>query len=136
MQSQGLQLELSDGIGTARALINREVISELNLYQKHITINTVLVIRGQISRYSLEDGQTAFILNECPRLVLNQVSSRIGSPVPLMKAVDSNKYTDYHLRYSSFDFAIPFTFEFRQRNFLSMPAMCHEPALHGEETRQ
>ena len=46
MQSQGLQLELSDGIGTARALINREVISELNLYQKHITINTVLVIRG------------------------------------------------------------------------------------------
>ena len=32
MQSQGLQLEVSDGIGTAKMLINREVIAELNLY--------------------------------------------------------------------------------------------------------
>ena len=74
MQSQGLQLEVSDGLGTAKTLINREVISELTLYQKHISVNTVLVIRGQISRYSSEDGQTAFILNECPRLVLNEVT--------------------------------------------------------------
>lgn len=88
MQSQGLQLEVSDGIGTAKTVVNREVISELNLYQKHITVNTVLVIRGQISRFSSEDGQTVFILNECPRLVLNQVTGRIGNPVPLMKAVD------------------------------------------------
>lgn len=32
MLSQGLQLEVSDGIGTAKMLINREVIAELNLY--------------------------------------------------------------------------------------------------------
>ena len=88
MHSQGMQLEVSDGIGAAKMLINREVISELNLYQKHISIHTVLVIRGQISRYSSGDGQTSFILNECPRLVLNQVTGRIGNPVPLMKAVD------------------------------------------------
>ena len=88
IHSQGMQLEVSDGIGTAKTLINRDVISELNLYQQHISVNTVLVIRGQISRYSSEDGQTSFILNECPRLVLNQVTGRIGNPVPLMKAVD------------------------------------------------
>ena len=68
-------------------------------------------------------------------MVLNQVTGRIGNPVPLMKAVDQNKYNDYHLRYSSFDFAIPFSFEFRQRNFLSMPAMCHEPSIHKDEQR-
>ena len=78
-----------------------------------MTLHTVLVVRGQISRYSSPDGQTSFILNECPRLVLNEVTGRIGTPVPLMKAVDQNKYNDYHLRYSSFDFAIPFTYEFR-----------------------
>ena len=66
-----MQLEVSDGIGNAKMLINHEVISELHLYQKTITLNTVLVIRGQISRYSAEDGQTSFILNEVPRLVLN-----------------------------------------------------------------
>ena len=127
MQSQGLQLELSDGIGTARTLVNRDVISELNLYQKHISLNTILVIRGQISRYGSEDGQTAFILNECPRMVLNQIQGRIGNPVPLMKAVDQNKYNDYHSRYSSFDFAIPFTFEFRQQNCLNLSPICHDP---------
>lgn len=33
IHSQGMQLEVSDGIGTAKTLINRDVISELNLYQ-------------------------------------------------------------------------------------------------------
>lgn len=92
----------------------------------------MLVVRGQISRYSSPDGYTSFILNECPRLVLNEVTGRIGTPVPLMKAVDQNKYNDYHLRYSSFDFAIPFTFDFRQRHYLQMPALCHNPNVHQE----
>lgn len=52
-----------------------------------------------------------------------------------MKAVDQNKYNDYHLRYSSFDFAIPFSFEFRQRNFLAMSAMCHDPSIHSAELK-
>lgn len=46
MQSQLLQVELSDGLGTAKALINRDVISELSLYEQHICVHTVLVIRG------------------------------------------------------------------------------------------
>ena len=88
------------------------------MYGKLIHVNTVLVIRGQIFRQSCEDGQTAFVLNECPRLVLNSVTGKIGDPVPLMKACEQNKYHDYHLKYGSEEFAIPFTQEFRHRNFL------------------
>ena len=33
-----------------------------------------------------------------------------------MKACEQNKYHDYHLKYGSEEFAIPFTNEFRQRN--------------------
>ena len=44
--NQGLQLEVSDGIGTATALISREAVSELQMYGKMININSVLVIRG------------------------------------------------------------------------------------------
>ena len=109
---------MSDGIGTATALISREVVSELQMYGKLIHINSVLVIRGQIFRQSCGDGQTAFILNECPRLVLNHITGKIGDPVSLMKACEQNKYHDYHLKYGSEEFAIPFTPDFRARHYL------------------
>ena len=54
--NQGLQLEVSDGIGTATALISREAVSELQMYGKMININSILVIRGQIFRQSCGDG--------------------------------------------------------------------------------
>ena len=97
--------------------MSHEVITELQLYSKQLRINTVLVIRGFIFRQSCEDGQTAFILNECPRLVLDAVTAKIGDPVPLMKACEQNKYHDYHLKYGSEEFAIPYTEDFKSRNF-------------------
>lgn len=80
-------MELSDGIGIAKAVICREVISELELHKWNIAKGSVLVIRGLIFRQSCDDGQTAFILNECPRLVLNEVTGIVGKPIPLLKAV-------------------------------------------------
>jgi hypothetical protein len=44
----GVQLELSDGIGIAKAVISREVITELELYKWIIAKGSVLVIRGLI----------------------------------------------------------------------------------------
>jgi hypothetical protein len=46
----GVQLELSDGIGIAKAVISREVITELELYKWIIAKGSVLVIRGLIFR--------------------------------------------------------------------------------------
>jgi len=76
----------------------------------------VLVIRGQIYRQSCEDGQTAFILNESPRLILSEVTGAIGTPMPLIKACEQNKYSDYHLKYGSKEFAIPYTSTFKQNH--------------------
>ena len=42
-------------------------------------------MRGRVVRYSYEDGKTAFIFNESPRVVLNDVQQKvIGDPIPLM----------------------------------------------------
>jgi hypothetical protein len=95
-------------------------LAELELFKWPIQKQTVIVIRGQIFRQSCDDGQTAFIINECPRLVLNEVTSMIGKPIPLLKACELHKYSDYHLKYASDDFAIPFKAEFRQKFFKSL----------------
>jgi len=50
-------------------------------------VKSVIVIRGVIVRQSCEDGQTSFIINECPRLVLSDINDVIGNPQPLTKAV-------------------------------------------------
>jgi len=41
---------VSDGIGSAHAIVSREVLAELELLGMTIVKNTVLVIRGKIFR--------------------------------------------------------------------------------------
>ena len=66
-------LRLSDGVGFAQAIVTKEILDELWTFQNEIRHMCVIVIRGRIGRYSNEEGATAFILNEAPRLVLNDV---------------------------------------------------------------
>lgn len=47
---QGLSLEISDGVGSAPLIVNREIFSEIELSKMHITENSILVMRGRISR--------------------------------------------------------------------------------------
>ena len=107
-------------MGIAKAVFPREVIAELEQYGVELKVGTVIVIRGVIFRQTYEDGQTAFIINECPRLVLSEVTGIIGEPVPMLKAVSQHKYQDYHLKYSSDEFSIPFKSEFRDK-YLQKP---------------
>jgi hypothetical protein len=83
----GAQLEISDGVGIVKAMLSREVMSELDLYSWKIKKHAVIVIRGVIFRQSAEDGEPSFIINECPRLVLPEVTGLIGAPIPFMKAI-------------------------------------------------
>ena len=66
-------------------------------------------MRGDIFRQRFEDGKTAFIFNEAPRLVINEVENVIGEPVPLIKACDSNKYDDIQTKYAKDYFKIPYS---------------------------
>lgn len=93
------------------------MIAELDLYGIKLQKGTVIVMRGVVFRQNCEDGSPAFIINECPRLVLNDVTAIIGQPVPILKAIGQKKYEDYHLKYSSDEFTIPFSPEFRERYF-------------------
>jgi hypothetical protein len=47
-----------------------------------------MIMRGDISGRGCEDGKTGFILNETPRLVINDVDRVVGDPVPLIKACE------------------------------------------------
>ena len=67
---QGMSLEVSDGIGTANILLNKEIMAQIELLKIHITENSVICLRGRISRQPCESGHIALILNECPRLIL------------------------------------------------------------------
>lgn len=87
----------------------------------NITENSILVIRGRISRQPNDSGLTALVLNECPRLVLTgglQVLGRIGQPIPLIKACEQNKYADYNQKYpGSTYFSILYSLDFQQKYF-------------------
>lgn len=116
-QMQGMSLEVSDGIGTANILLNKEIMAQLELLKIHITENSVICLRGRISRQPCESGNIALILNECPRLILvggAQVVSRIGAPIPLIKACEQNKYVDYDSKYpGNIAHNIPYSLIFR-----------------------
>ena len=47
-------------------------------------------------RWSYEDGKTAFVLSQAPRLVINDVIKKpvgiIGAPMPLILAFNHQKY--------------------------------------------
>jgi len=91
LQMVGMTLEVSDGIGTANILLNKEIMAQIELLKIQITENSVICFRGRISRQPCESGHIALILNECPRLILvggSQVVSRIGAPIPLIKACE------------------------------------------------
>jgi hypothetical protein len=79
-------------VGIAKAIFRREVLAELDRYGIKLQKGSVIVIRGLLFRQPCEDGETAFILHECPRLVLNEVTGMIGTPIPISKAVSQHKY--------------------------------------------
>ena len=66
-----MSLEISDGVSSASLLVIREIMAEIKLAKMKITENSVLVIRGRISRLPNDIGHTALVVNECPRLVLS-----------------------------------------------------------------
>jgi len=70
LQTQGISLEVSDGVGTANIILNKEIMAQLDLLKIHITENSVICIKGKISRQPCESGHIALILNSTPRLVL------------------------------------------------------------------
>jgi hypothetical protein len=64
-------------------------------------------------RYSYEDGKTAFIINEVPRVVISDVKpQKIGDPVPLIKAFEEQKYENIDSKYTEDHFKIPFKTKF------------------------
>jgi hypothetical protein len=56
-----VNLQISDGIGFANAIMPKEILDELSLYSNQIKEKCILIIRGRLIRYSCEDGKTAFI---------------------------------------------------------------------------
>jgi hypothetical protein len=58
-------------------------------------------MRGRVIRSSYEDGKTAFIFNEAPRVVISDVRQKIiGEPIPLIRAFDQQKYDDIANKYA------------------------------------
>lgn len=71
---------MSDGIGIATALLQKNILDELTLYEQKINKNCIIIIKGDVFRQSLDDGKRGFILNQTPRLVISEVSSVVGEP--------------------------------------------------------
>ena len=67
------QLHISDGIGFASAVMPKNVLDQLWTFNNEIKNYAIVVIKGKLVRYSYEDGKTAFIINETPRLVINDI---------------------------------------------------------------
>lgn len=109
------QISLSDGIGYASAILPKEVLDELWMYNNQIEQYAIVLIKGKVVRYSYEDGKTAFIINEAPRVVVTDVApKKIGDPVPLVKAFDGKKYEAIETKYKDDYFSIPYKPKFKQ----------------------
>lgn len=102
-------IEVSDGLGTATAIIQKDIYDEMILNDQQITLCCVLVIKGDIFRQRCDDGKTGFIFNEAPRLIINDVVSVVGDPIPLMKALQQARYDDMAAKYPEGHFKIPYT---------------------------
>ena len=88
---------MSDGIGTCLIVFNRETMSEVEMQKMVITENSVIVLRGRLSRQPNDTGTTVLVMNEAPRLVFtggSQVLGRIGQPVSLLKACEQKRYEE------------------------------------------
>ena len=68
--NHAMSLEISDGVGSASLIVNRETMSELELSKMTITENSILVMRGRISRQPNDSTTTVLVSNEAPRLIL------------------------------------------------------------------
>lgn len=96
-------------------------MAEMEILNLQITPDSILLIRGRISRQPCESGHIALILNEVPRLIVaggSHVLSKIGFPIALINACEQNKYSDYDKRYPGNScFSIPYSLDFRQHFF-------------------
>jgi hypothetical protein len=50
--------------------MSRELVNFMDSAKIYMNENTVIVIRGRLSRYMTDQGKTALTMNEVPRLVL------------------------------------------------------------------
>ncbi len=66
-------IEVSDGVGTATAIIQKDICDELILNDQQITMHCIMVVKGDIFRQRCDDGKTGFIFNEAPRLIINEI---------------------------------------------------------------
>ena len=66
-------------------------------------------------------------------MVLNSVTGQIGEPVSLLKACGDNKYSDFHIKYTPNQFAIPYTSQFKQRYF-RQPRADASPEVQAQES--
>jgi hypothetical protein len=90
------------------------VLDELWQYNNAIRTNSIIIIRGRVVRYSYEDGKTAFIFNEAPRAVINNVLQKmIGDPVPLMESFEKEKYDNIATKYEDNYFKINYMQKFK-----------------------
>ena len=109
---QSSTIEVSDGIATTTAIIQRDIYDDMLLNDQQITPQCVIVIKGDIFRQRCDVGKTGFIFNEPPRMVLNDVEGVIGDPLPLVKALKEAKYEDIAAKYPEGHFRIPYTHRF------------------------
>lgn len=71
------------------------MLDELWTYDNQITNYSIIVISGDVVRYTNSDGKTAFLINETPHLVVSDVEKKkIGDPIPLIRAFDQQMYED------------------------------------------
>ena len=108
-------IEVSDGVGTATAIIQKDICDELILNDQQITMHCIMVVKGDIFRQRCDDGKTGFIFNEAPRLIINEVEGIIGDPIPLVKACQQAKYDDMQAKYAEDYFKIPYVQHFFNR---------------------
>ena len=111
MKFHQAELNLSDGIGYASFKVPKDIITELWAFNNQIFKHAIIVITPNLLRFSNNEGKTVFVLKEPPRLIIQDVAQKIiGSPEPIMKAFDSQKY-DLQ-KYSEDHFKIEYTQKF------------------------
>ena len=94
------------------------MLDELWTYDNQITNYSIIVISGDVVRYTNSDGKTAFLINETPHLVVSDVEKKkIGDPIPLIRAFDQQMYEDSQIKYSKDFFQIPYIEEFKKVAF-------------------
>jgi hypothetical protein len=66
------------------------------------------VINGDIERKNAEDGGMTLVFKSVPRLIINEVETKIGEPITFVEAFAQNKYEDISTKYNKNYFDIPY----------------------------